>query len=231
MLTPHYEVCFQTTCIKTTCLENILWPATTGLFVCMNLVWLIPYMHVYMMTSSNRNIFRVTGPLCREFTGDRWIPRTKASNVELWMLSLICTWQNGWLNNGEAGDLRHHRAHYDVIVMTCICVCVCVCVCVYTALKWSTFHCGYECQMIIAEVCHTAAHHKLDTSAVSTCPIPQLNLFYAEPGHHECTVALNSMNSVTSLTILQYHFRSSYADIQFLVEFFNWTFSIIIWYI
>ena len=24
---------------------------------------------------------------------------------------------NGWVNNGEAGDLRHHRAHYDVIVM------------------------------------------------------------------------------------------------------------------
>ena len=30
-----------------------------------------------MMTSSNGNIFRVTGPLCGEFTGDRWIPRTK----------------------------------------------------------------------------------------------------------------------------------------------------------
>ena len=26
---------------------------------------------------------------------------------------------NGWVNNGEAGDLRHHRAHYDVIVMNC----------------------------------------------------------------------------------------------------------------
>ena len=30
-----------------------------------------------MMTSSNGNIFRVTGPLCGEFTGRRWIPRTK----------------------------------------------------------------------------------------------------------------------------------------------------------
>ena len=28
--------------------------------------------------------FPVTGPLCGEFTGDRWIPRTKASDVELW---------------------------------------------------------------------------------------------------------------------------------------------------
>ena len=33
------------------------------------------------------------------------------------MFSLICTWINGWVNNREAGDLRRHRAHYDVIVM------------------------------------------------------------------------------------------------------------------
>ena len=30
---------------------------------------------------------------------------------------LICVWINGWVNNGEAGDLRRHRAHYDVTVM------------------------------------------------------------------------------------------------------------------
>ena len=33
------------------------------------------------------------------------------------MFSLICAWINGWVNNGEAGDLRCHGAHYDVIVM------------------------------------------------------------------------------------------------------------------
>ena len=31
----------------------------------------------------NENIFRVTGPLLGEFTGHRWIPRTKASDAEL----------------------------------------------------------------------------------------------------------------------------------------------------
>ena len=36
------------------------------------------------MTSSNGNIFRVTGHLCGEFTGPRWIPHTKASDAELW---------------------------------------------------------------------------------------------------------------------------------------------------
>ena len=33
------------------------------------------------------------------------------------MFSLIWAWINVWVNNGEAGDLRRHRAHYDVIVM------------------------------------------------------------------------------------------------------------------
>ena len=37
-----------------------------------------------MMTSSNGNIFRVTGPLWEEFTGHRWIPLTKASDAKLW---------------------------------------------------------------------------------------------------------------------------------------------------
>ena len=33
------------------------------------------------------------------------------------MFSMICAWINDWVNNGEAGDLRRYRAHYDVIVM------------------------------------------------------------------------------------------------------------------
>ena len=41
-----------------------------------------------MMTSSNGYIFRVTGLLCGEFTGHRWIPFTKASDAELW----CCLW-------------------------------------------------------------------------------------------------------------------------------------------
>ena len=52
-----------------------------------------------MMTSSNGNIFRVTGHLCGEFTGP------------------ICVWIIGWVNSREAGDLRRYRAHYEAIVM------------------------------------------------------------------------------------------------------------------
>ena len=70
-----------------------------------------------MMTSSNGNIFRVTGHFCEELIGPRWIPRTKASDAELWCFLWSALWINGWGNNREAGDLRRHRAHCDVIGM------------------------------------------------------------------------------------------------------------------
>ena len=41
----------------------------------------------------------------------------KGQWCEALMFSLICTRINGCVNNGEAGDLRRHWAHYDVIVM------------------------------------------------------------------------------------------------------------------
>ena len=41
------------------------------------------FMHI-TMTSSNGNIFRVTGLLCGEFTGHRWIFLTRDSDVDLW---------------------------------------------------------------------------------------------------------------------------------------------------
>ena len=36
------------------------------------------------------------------------------------MFYLICAWINGWVNKREAGGLRRHRAHYDVIVICCL---------------------------------------------------------------------------------------------------------------
>ena len=32
-------------------------------------------------------------------------------------VSLICAWINVWVNNRVAGDLRRHRAHYEVIIL------------------------------------------------------------------------------------------------------------------
>ena len=51
-------------------------------------------------------------PVTHEFPAQRPVTRTL-------MFSLICAWINGWVNIDEAGDLRHHRAHYDVTVMVC----------------------------------------------------------------------------------------------------------------
>ena len=39
---------------------------------------------IRMMTSSKGNIFRVTGHLGGESTGNQWIPLTKASDEEIW---------------------------------------------------------------------------------------------------------------------------------------------------
>ena len=79
--------------------------------------WFTTVFWVHMMTSSNGSIFCVTGHLCGEFTGRRWIPPFKGQWRGALMFSLICAWIKGWVNNREAGDLRHHRVHYDVIVM------------------------------------------------------------------------------------------------------------------
>ena len=75
-------------------------------------------MYTPMMTSSNGNIFRVTGHLCV-----RGIHRPPVNSPhkgqwrEALMFSLISAWINGWANNRDPGDLRRYRAHYDVFVM------------------------------------------------------------------------------------------------------------------
>ena len=74
------------------------------------------WMPTVMMTSSNGNIFRVTGPLCGEFTGPGEFPHKGQWRGAL-MSSLICIWINGWVNKREAADLRRDRGHCDVNVM------------------------------------------------------------------------------------------------------------------
>ena len=46
----------------------------------------------------------------------RWMPVLMASNTEL-SCFFICARINDWENNDDAGDLRRHRTHYDVIVL------------------------------------------------------------------------------------------------------------------
>ena len=60
-------------------------------------------------------------PRCWPFVRGIHRPPVNSPHKDQWrgalMFSLICAWMNGWVNNREAGDLRRHRAHYDVIVM------------------------------------------------------------------------------------------------------------------
>ena len=45
-----------------------------------------------------------------EFPAQRSVTRS-------FVFSLICAWTDSWANRGDAGDLRRHHAHYEVIVM------------------------------------------------------------------------------------------------------------------
>ena len=76
--------------------------------------WIL--MHA-MMTSSNGNIFRVTGPLWQDSIGHWWIPLTKVSDEELWCFLYVrlnkrlskqtrCRWFD-----------RRHGAHNGVTVI------------------------------------------------------------------------------------------------------------------
>ena len=88
---------------------------------------LISYIYIscFMMTSSNGNMFAslafVQG-IHRWLRGIHRLP-VNSPHTDQWrgalMFSLICAWTNGWVNNQGAGDMRRHRAHYDVTVMWC----------------------------------------------------------------------------------------------------------------
>ena len=68
----------------------------------------------HLMTSSIGNIFRVTGPLCGKspFTGEFPSQRPATRSFDIFFDLHL----NKRLSK-QAGDLRRHRAHYDVIVM------------------------------------------------------------------------------------------------------------------
>ena len=70
---------------------------------------------VVMITSSNGNIFRVTGLLCEEFTGK--FPSQRPVTRSFDVLFHLCLNKNGWVNNREADDLTRRRNHHDVTVM------------------------------------------------------------------------------------------------------------------
>ena len=77
--------------------------------------------HVWMLT--NRLSIRSHDDVIEWKNFPRYCPFVLPVNSPqkgLWrgalMFSLICAWINGWVSNNKAGDLRRHRANYDITV-------------------------------------------------------------------------------------------------------------------
>ena len=79
------------------------------------IVWMkcIPYVLCLQMKTFSALLAHCAGksPFAGEF------PAHEGQWRGALMFSLILDWINNWVYNREAGDLRRHRAHYDVIVM------------------------------------------------------------------------------------------------------------------
>ena len=103
--------------------RNLLAPPTpaTGTrpsaITMLTLSWLLPHEPYYanyiycMMTSSYGNIFRVTGPLCGEFTGDRWQwPVTRSFDVlfDLRLNKRLSKQSGGWWFETSSHPLWRH---------------------------------------------------------------------------------------------------------------------------
>ena len=111
------------------------------------------------------------------------------------MFSLICAWINGWVNTREAGDLRHHRAHFDVTVMI-----LCLLYCGY-----HTNFCGFVSSIRLPARWASvpwrppAMYHLV--SFMCTCDYVNLYLVI-----FDCTLLENNLtiNITTTITIYPY---------------------------
>ena len=94
--------------------------------------------HCNMMTSSNGNLFRVTGLLYGIFTGHPWLPLTKASDAELWCFfylspnkrldkqsrhrwfetPLSSLWRHSNENTFDAVDILYSTCHKSIASIT-----------------------------------------------------------------------------------------------------------------
>ena len=83
-------------------------------------VFSLPAKKVNIMTSSNGNIFRVTGILCGKFTGLMWIPRTKAGNVffDLRLNEHLSKKSWGWWFETPSHPLWRHSNEFSTICCT-----------------------------------------------------------------------------------------------------------------
>ena len=80
--------------------------------------WRQRYRYVNFPLNMMTYLFRVTGPLCGEFTGHQWIPLPKASDAELWCFIWFAPEQTvEQTTKTPVILLRRHHAYFDVIVV------------------------------------------------------------------------------------------------------------------
>ena len=104
ILTPWYHLNYNLKNTDSPHKWSLVWPLTFGSNICLG---------------NNNNICEQNPPVTGGFSHkDQW-KRTV-------MFSLICAWTNDWANKLDAGELKHHRAYYDVIVMIDMCYLCCL---------------------------------------------------------------------------------------------------------
>ena len=170
------------------------------------------------MTSSNENIFRVTGHLCGEFTGLRWIPAQRPVTRSFDVFYDLRP-NKRLSKHGEAGDLRRFLAHYDVIVMTYVLIWLGynlhgVCIhCVIILLSSGICVCYFECVNfkhnwvihILSELCpwdnargilRISSHHWFRQSLNTWRKVWYISISWSlKMKHFICTFAFNDVQS------------------------------------
>ena len=83
------------------------------------------------------------------------------------MFYLICSWINNWVNNREIGDLRHHRADYDVTVMRfSVQLMYITHAVIYAKLPWKGFReCLYDVNRCISLIYVITGIYNIETKA------------------------------------------------------------------
>ena len=110
ILSYHIQVIFTTIFVN----QGFCWYRTWSLFVDIILLLDIPARWRHQMET-----FSALLAICAGIHRSPVNSHHKGQWRGALMFSLICTWINGRVNNGEASDLRRHCAHYDVTVMGC----------------------------------------------------------------------------------------------------------------
>ena len=126
--------------------------------------------------------------------------------------SVICAWINGWVINRDAGDLRRHRAHYDVTVIQ----------------RWH-FFLDIQSYVTSIEVCELLKNHPFcydkNTNALSplvlkrrtTLQIALRNI--ADKIHWHFSQMFSCICFSHKTIIVDYLYKTRYAEIGLLLNF------------